>query len=423
MGDRKLVGPALNRKNVRDYVTIAKLIASRFVGKWEEIVAATDDDQVVLTINGDLLAYTMDIISLVVLARDLDSLRKNDKYNGFLGEDIKGMFKGAMFRIFSPIAYWKIPVVGQYLDGCGYKSDRIRRRLHKVIDEHKAILSGDSLEPANEEFEIVQDRTKSFLGKILEQAKKDETHLTEERIVGNLLTMFAAGSETTYNTLLVCLYEIAADTTGLQNEIFQEAMTLFEGGSSKTDDSDIGYNELNEGLPRMRSLMYEVLRVKGPSPMLAGESTKEFDLDGSTQPVGTHYILLARLASMVESDQVSDDSERRTPKGPLNSPSKQFCPRRWLTEGMVEEGKQCSATLGVTKPTFKTGYRPFGTSVRVCPGRDLAEMEILILLSGILRKFEIRLEEDHPPLTFVTRIAQTPNIDIRLALKPRRTGQ
>merc|ERR1712157_274756 len=131
------------------------------------------------------------------------------------------------------------------------------------------ILSGDSLEPPNEEFALVQNRKKSFLGKILAQAKKDETHLTDERIIGNLLTMFAAGSETTYNTLLVCLYEIADDTTGLQNELFQEVVTLC--GSSATDASGIGYTELNEGLPRMRSLMYEVLRVKGPSPMLAGE--------------------------------------------------------------------------------------------------------------------------------------------------------
>jgi len=96
--ERKLVGPALNRKNVREYVSIAKLIATRLVHKWEsqiltvqqqQQIATTnqeeDEDEtkaeIITNINDDLLAYSMDIISLVALAKDIDTLRNKKKKN------------------------------------------------------------------------------------------------------------------------------------------------------------------------------------------------------------------------------------------------------------------------------------------------------------------------------------------------------
>jgi len=76
--------------------------------------------------------------------------------------------------------------------------------------------------------------------------------------------------------------------------------------------------------------------------------------------------------------------------------------------------------FSVVKPTFKSGFRSFGTSLRVCPGRELAEMEVLVLLSYVLRKFEIRVKHNHPPLKYVTRIAQTPDSSVELVLQLRK---
>ena len=58
--------------------------------------------------------------------------------------------------------------------------------------------------------------------------------------------------------------------------------------------------------------------------------------------------------------------------------------------------------------------------MRVCPGRELAEIEILVVLGSILRKFEIELEPNHAPMKLVTRFTESPNVDIRLILKPRK---
>merc|ERR1712085_89261 len=79
--------------------------------------------------------------------------------------------------------------------------------------------------------------------------------------------------------------------------------------------------------------------------------------------------------------------------------------------------------FSVLKPTFKSGFRGFGTSLRVCPGRELAEMEVLVLLSYVLRKFDIRVKHNHPPLKYGTRIAQTPDSSVELVLQLRENNK
>jgi len=519
--ERKLVGPALNRKNVRDYVSIAKLIASRLVQKWEQQLRVAQQEQqqqqqeqigttvmnqghvhdqeeettkeIITVINDDMLAYSMDIISLVALAKDIDTLRVNKNKNGLdekingdvgIGEDIKLIFKKSMQRIFAPFPYWKIPIVGQYLDGAGFSVNRAKKKITQIINEHQQLQrAGQEQEQADDtttgsssttastptvvdteeqQHQISsEDRTKSFLGKILTLSKTEKVFMSLERIIGNLLTMFSAGSETTYNVLIVCLYEIAIDEGTLQQELYEEIRTLF-GSSDNTEDDNamtnntIEYDDLQTGLPRLRSLMYEILRLKGPTPILGAESvTDEVYIDGYQQPTDTQFILLSRYASTIEEDtgtdddenehenrsKIIDDSKRSVPKGPMNSPVDIFCPRRWLlvnndndneTETTEEETTTdtnktrsksttpSTSKLSVLKPTFKSGFRSFGTSLRVCPGRELAEMEVLVLLSYVLRKFDLRVKHQHPPLQFVTRIAQTPDSPVELVLQLRK---
>ena len=530
--ERRLVGPALNRKNVRDYVSIAKLIASRLVQKWEQQIRVataeqqqeqigttvgladhdqeedtTKDKEIITVINDDMLAYSMDIISLVALAKDIDTLRVNnktkktgveDQINGDvgIGEDIKLIFKKSMQRIFAPFPYWKIPIIGQYLDGAGFSVNRAKKKITQIINEHKQLqregqqqeqelqeehttVSSSSattatatatstsatttmMDTEEQQHQISsEDRTKSFLGKILTLSNTEKVFMSLERMIGNLLTMFSAGSETTYNVLIVCLYEIAIDTGSLQEELYQEIRTLFGTSNSDNNEEHVDkteYDDLQTGLPRLRSLMYEILRLKGPTPILGAESvTDEVYIDGYQQPTDTQFILLSRYASTIEEEGTEtenenhipiEDSKRSVPKGPMNSPVNIFCPRRWLivnndndndNDNETKEEEETSTytnktrsnsssssttlssnKLSVVKPTFKSGFRSFGTSLRVCPGRELAEMEVLVLLSYVLRKFEIRVKHNHPPLKYVTRIAQTPDSSVELVLQLRK---
>jgi len=552
--ERKLVGPALKRKNVREYVTIATMVAQRLLTKWEqhrreEDRTKTTQKTSTVTINADCLACAIDIIALVALAKDIDTLRHGPGHK--IGDDIKFIFKKCMVRVFAPIPYWKIPLVGQYLDGTGWAINRAVTQMKAVIAEHQQVVSFHTKQHPRQQnsktapstadlpppYDVsTVDRMKSFLGKIMTASQHQEKNahssvrvpaLTEPRIIGNLLTMFSAGSETTYNVLLVMLYEIAHDTTGLQDELYAELRPVFgppptatTGGDGNTHpdndnehESPVTYEMLQTHVPRLRSLMYEILRMKGPTPVLGSESVisstgQRVTLDGYALPPQSQFIMLGRYASTIDTVHV--------PTGPFQqSPVHLFCPRRYLvvlddddddddedendtsddnndkvecdddksdgdtlnnavnmaqhqpqrkkvdiermdasvtsistastsastvtTESaaaLTERTTTSEATTIPTKtkqikqkkkqrmgvrnrPTFKEGFRSFGSSVRVCPGRDLAEMEILIIIGYVLQKFEISLPHNHPPIRYVTRIAQTPDSDVDLVLRPR----
>lgn len=400
--DRKLFGPAMNRKNIRDYVASIKLVASRLTHKWEQAM----ENHEVITINSDLTSYTMDIISLVAFSQDLDSLNQGDPK---LIQDTKALLAKIVTRVFSPFPYWKIPLIGQYLDGAGFALQRVKQRYHEIIKEHKSAISISKTGVEKKDKSLnSSDKSKSFLGKIVLLGEKENSTWSEHRLKGNLNTMFVAGSETSFNTLCSCIYHICNDQTGLQDELATEALAI------KDFESAAGLEELTESLPRMRSFLYEILRLKGPVPLMGMQSQKSIMIDGVELPPKTNFILLYRQASLMESSNES----RRVPTGPMHAPAKEFCARRWLVS--KAEGRGMEQKLEAIKPTFKTGFRAFGYGMRVCPGRDLAEIETLIALSYILRNFEIALEDGHPEVKFIFRVTETPDIDIRLVLKPRK---
>lgn len=380
-----MVAPNLNRKNVHDYLAMVKLVAQRLVKMWD--CHATEGRA--FNINKDILASTMDITSLVAFSNDIDSLRAG---NSIMGNDLLCLFKAIAVRVILPFPYYHIPIIGQYLDGAGFTRDRVLRYFASMVEDHEASpILGDG-------------ERKNFLAKLVALRKKDSTTLSYKRLVGNLITMFLAGGETTFVTICSALYEIAMDRTNIQNELAEEALLL-----SGFDEA--GLEELTNSLPRLRSMIYEILRIRGPAPLLDTATTSKFELDGCVLPPNTRIILPWRFISTLD----SKDGTVGTPRGPLNASPADFCARRWLSrDGDASDGK-----LTVATPSFRTGYRAFGSGKRVCPGRDLAETETLVILAAILRTFEISLEEGHPPMTLVSRFTQSPDIDIRLVLKPR----
>ena len=379
--ERRLVGPALNHGNVKEYLAMVKLVASRLLEKWSR-----DMKNGVISVNGDVQKCIIDVISLVAFSLDLDSLNGSSEVKDLLGAILPQVCKRSM----SPIPYWKIPFVGQHLDGSGSKIQKLNALVMQMIHEFET--KSGSLEGNEAEY---TNRCKSFLAKVVEMNKRADSPLSTHRMIGNILTMQLAGSETTAEGFCHCLHEIAADKTGLQMELAQEAMAI-----ENFEDADL--DTLATGFPRMSSFIYEVLRLRGPVAINSFMSQVPIEIDGTVLPAKSNFLVLYRIISK---------NETSAPRGPRNSPPNEFCGRRWLTGS--------STSLSANKPTFKTGYRAFGEGVRVCPGRELAETELLVFLVSILRAFELELEPDHPPMSYRFRLSVCQDINTRLLLKPR----
>jgi len=403
--ERRMYGPFLNKMSVRNYVSSVTLVAGRLIDKWERMM----DQDGVVKINSDLMSATMDVISLVAFAKDINSLSSEGKE--VLATDIKFLMKRMMIRIFSPFAYWKIPIIGQYLDGIGGVRNRVLNTMKNIVQDYET----SSISKTESEYK------QSFLGNVIMQSKQEKTHINSKRLIGNLLTLFAAGSETTFNTLCSAIYALCMDETGLQEELAEEVLAMKGLGSANLDD-------LCNKLPRLRSFMYEVLRIKGPAPFFGMQNQEPVEIDGVVLPRGSNFLLLMQYVTTLEPS--ISYAEKSTPRGPRDAPLDMFCPRRWLVvkDDQYESNNNNDSKdahwekLSVIVPNFhETGFRSFGSSTRVCPGRGLAEVEILVFLAFILSKFEVELQKGHPEAKLVTKIAQGLDIDLHLVLKPRRS--
>ena len=403
--DRRLVGPFLNRNHVKDYMPSLQLVAGRLVDKWEETM---ERDKIVKA-NSDLMSATLDVISLVAYAKDINSLLSEGGEGSRMAEDTKHLLGKSMYRILSPFPFWKIPIVGQYLDGSGWARSRVRKSLKRIVQDYETSSVSKS----------EAENKRSFLGKLIMQSKQENTHVDSDRLIGNLLTFFVAGSETTFVTIGSALYQLCIDETGLQEELAAEALAM--KGLKTGADMDA----LNDGLPKLRSFMYEVLRIKGPASCMLMENHEPLEMDGVTLPPGTNFFWLLKYVTTLDPSKAQ--AEKSTPRGPRGAPLGEFCPRRWLIETNDKDGANNNidgedaqgTKLSVTTPSFQTGFRAFGSSLRVCPGRGLAEVQIMVFLAYIISKFEVELQKGHPEVKLVTKIAQALDTDVQLVLKPR----
>jgi hypothetical protein len=81
------------------------------------------------------------------------------------------------------------------------------------------------------------------------------------------------------------MYAISEDQTGLQEELAQEAMLI-----ESIENADL--ETFVTGLQRLRSFMYEVLRLKGAIESETFLSTVPIEIDGTVLPAESRFVVL-----------------------------------------------------------------------------------------------------------------------------------
>jgi hypothetical protein len=192
----------------------------------------------------DLGNITADSISVVTLDQDFDFLNHPDSREA---SDVQKIMAGSFARVFSPISYWRVPVIGQYLDGIGFAIDRFSNMMSQVVRDYerahgKSSSSGDGEESV--EANGTSPSKKTFLSLLYDAMHSENTKLSHERVIGNIVSLFFAGTDTTSKTLAFALYLFARDT-----ELQQQLQTEVAGVDLKTAT----LQDLYERLPRLKS--------------------------------------------------------------------------------------------------------------------------------------------------------------------------
>ncbi|XP_067666927.1 1,25-dihydroxyvitamin D(3) 24-hydroxylase, mitochondrial-like [Haliotis asinina] len=206
-----------------------------------------------------------------------------------------------------------------------------------------------------------------------------ENTLSIEDIYSNVSELLGAAIDTTSNTTQMTLHEIAKNPQ-VQGRILEEVNRVVPPDQQPTAEhlKDMHY---------LKAVIKETLRMYPTAPVVLRILQQEATILGYTIPKGVS--LAVHLYPLGRNPKYYDDPD-------------EFRPERWLRD----EGN---------KKIHAFAWLPFGFGPRMCVGRRVAELEMQLLISQLVRKFHIE-PVSHKPMRMKTNLLLMPvdPVEIRL---------
>lgn len=191
-------------------------------------------------------------------------------------------------------------------------------------------------------------------------AEGDGSRMSDRQLRDEVVTLFMAGHETTANTMAWAWFLLARHPE-VEAKLHEELDEVLADGRPPTVDD----------LPRLlyaNMIITETLRVYPTAWLLGREAMQPVEIGGYTAPKGT---------TMWMSQWVI----HRDPRW-FDEPDT-FRPDRWAD--------------GLAKRLPRYAYFPFGGGPRICIGNHFAQMEAVLLLATIARRFRLIVPEGLVP--------------------------
>jgi cytochrome P450 len=343
---RRLIGPALRGERLHSYARLIGELTEAEVRRWPEgkdfpIVAPMRD------------------LTLRLIVRAVFGIREDETTSRAI-ELIQALTAGptallafipALHRDLGPRSPW-----GRFV--------RVREQL--------SVLLGAEIQRARRDAAGRED----ILAKLTQEGLAEGDPLSDEEIIGELLTLLAAGHETSTATLAWAFQWILADAD-LYRRIVAEVREAWPGGPLA--------HEALENMPLLEATVLETLRVVPIVPIVPRLCARETTIGDLTVPAGTYLTACAYLTQ--------NDPE-------VHAEPQRFYPERFL-------GK---------RPSPFELY-PFGGGHRHCIGAAFALYEVRAILAGVLGRTRLERPDRRPQRVGRSGITVTParGTPVRLA--------
>ena len=321
--DRRLLQPAFHHTRIALYADVMRRLARQRAESW------SDGERI--TADVDMMELAMTVVGKTLFSTDLDQ--------GAVDEVVGSMpivLDGVRRRLLAPTGLLdKLPT-------------RENRRFHAAIGRIHEVVD-----------RIIADyrRTGTDHGDLVSMmlmARDEETGegLSDAQVRGEVLTMLAAGTQTTATTMAWALHVMSV-RDDIQERAYAEIRTVL-------GDRDPAFADL-ERLAYLRRVVTETLRLYPPAWILSRRAGAEVTLGGRVLPAGATLLFSPYV---VHRDPASyPDPER-------------FDPDRWSPERAKD----------IPRPAFI----PFGAGARQCLGEGFAWVEASVVLATILRRWRVR---------------------------------
>lgn len=195
---------------------------------------------------------------------------------------------------------------------------------------------------------------------IADCGRTQDSSFKEEYLVGNVLSLFGAGSQTTYVSIAWHLLNLADKVDSVQRRLRAEVDGAVGGGR-------VPRWEDRHAMPYTLATVWELHRWR--TAVLLGvprEAEEDVVVGGYLIPTGT--VVMANIWATHMDPDLWDEPEK-------------FKPERFL----AREGSAI-----IDKPDYLI---PFSTGKRMCPAEPLASAEVFVYLATIVQRFIVLPEE------------------------------
>lgn len=361
---RRIVNKGLDLKHQQLYFPSMLITLERFYSKLSTAAASNES----YSIQDDLLRFTVDITSSLAFGFEMNTLEQK---GGVIQDSMEKIFPMLFKRINDPILFYKV-----YKNKKDREYDMAMRAIDKQIDVF--IENGKQRLKNNPK---LRENPENFLEAILVAAEEEKV-FSDIEIKGNLLMLLLAGEDTTAHSIAWAISFICKHPE-VQKKLQEEADAVLG------DDKFLKEYAKNNDFPYTEAVINETLRLKSVAPLLIMESLEDIVIDDYLFKKGAVTTLITRFGA--KNDTYFSDSE-------------QFKPERWLEK--VES--KC--------PVHNTdAFMPFGFGPRFCPGKNLAFLEMKLVLSMIAKNFTIEMATPMDNIKEIMAFAMMPSkYEIRL---------
>ena len=267
--------------------------------------------------------------------------------NSLFGEQLKESELDQFATAIADIqAYIVKKVVQPYLSPWFWISGQDKLYQQKRIDADEIIKEYIQKRRAN------MDDASDILQMILTMPYKDTgEYMDDTTVVVEILQLLVAGNETSTTAATWTFYLLAKHNEHIAR-IRDEINEVF-------GDDEVSYGKLRE-LEFTLSVLNEAMRIRPPFWMIDREAQKDDEFNGIKIPAGTTVV--PYIYGVHHNEEVWKDPDT-------------FDPSRFDTGNKYHP----------------FAHIPFGGGPRVCIGQNMAKMQILLVMSAIIRKYDFEL--------------------------------
>lgn len=317
---------------------------------------------------------TLDIISLAIMSRSFGALEDPENalfisYRRLFAADTNATVEAALETLEN-----LLPVA--MLAGLPLQRNKvIAASTHRIRGIVEDLVQDRSQSPEAAESRVTQD----ILGVCMTSG-----HFDTPQLVDQLLTMFAAGHETTATAVCWTLYMLCK-RPDVQDKLREEVRRELPGPDEPVRSS---LAELMDKAEYLHAVCNEVLRLYPPVPLTRRTSCRDTTILGHHVPKNSD-ILLVPAAVNVSKELWGEDAL-------------EFKPERWLGPGKANSG---GAVSNFANMTFLHGKWPrsFLSSAlhnsrisgpRSCIGQSFAKAEFACLIAILVRQFQFEFVDE-----------------------------